>query len=75
VHDAENKFLGRVAEMHPDKDFGFILTKEGALLYFHRHSVLSGDFDALRIGEEVTYVEDVGDTGPTAAKVRVKNQK
>ena len=73
VHDAENKFLGQIAELHPDKDFGFIFTKEGALLYFHRNSVLSGDFDALRTGEEVTYVEHVGDTGPTAAKVRTKN--
>ncbi len=72
VHDAENQFLGQVAELHPEKEFGFLMTKEGALLYFHRNSVLAGDFNALSVGDEVSYVEDVGDTGPTAVKVRVK---
>ena len=48
------------------------MTKEGGLLYFHRNSVLAGDFDKLRRGQEVRYVEGMGDTGPTAAKVRVK---
>lgn len=71
-HDGENQFLGQVAEMSPDEDHGFLLTKEGGLLYFHRNSVLSGDFDALTRGDEVYYVEDVGDTGPIATKVRVK---
>jgi hypothetical protein len=42
------------------------------LRYFHRNSVLAGDFDALRRGDEVYYVEDMGDTGPTASKVRVR---
>ncbi|SRR5712692_3981503 len=71
-HDAENQHLGRVAELAPDKDFGFILTGTGSLLYFHRNSLLTGDFDALAPGREVYYVEHAGDTGPTAAKVRVK---
>jgi cold shock CspA family protein len=55
----------------PEKDFGYVITKEGGLLYFHRNSVLSGEFDKLRRGDEVTYVEDMGDTGPTASKVRI----
>jgi cold shock CspA family protein/ribosome-associated translation inhibitor RaiA len=65
-HDTPNQ----VAEMHPDEDYGFLLTKEGGLLYFHRNSLLSGDFDRLTQGDEVHYVEAAGDTGPTAAKVR-----
>jgi hypothetical protein len=32
---------------------------------------LAGDFDKLRRGDEVYYIEDVGDTGPIATKVRV----
>ena len=71
-HDAENQFLGQVAEITPGQDFGFLMTKEGGLLYFHRNSVLAGDFDALERGDEVSYVEDMGDTGPTAVKVRVR---
>jgi ribosome-associated translation inhibitor RaiA/cold shock CspA family protein len=74
-HDGENQFLGQVAEVNGGQDFGFLLTKEGGLLYFHRNSMLSGDFDDLRRGDEVYYVEEMGDTGPTAAKVRVKSQE
>jgi len=74
-HDAENQFLGHVAEITPEQDFGFLMTKEGGLLYFHRNSLLSGEFDALKRGDEVSYVEDMGDTGPTASKVRVRTQE
>jgi len=70
-HEAANEFRGQVAELTPEKDFGYVMTKEGGLLYFHRNSLLSGDFDALRRGDEVSYVEQVGDTGPIASKVRV----
>jgi cold shock CspA family protein/ribosome-associated translation inhibitor RaiA len=71
-HDSENQSLGQVAELTPDADHGFLVTKEGGLLYFHRNAVLTGDFDRLDRGDEVYYVEDVGDTGPIATKVRVK---
>jgi cold shock CspA family protein/ribosome-associated translation inhibitor RaiA len=71
-HDSGNQFLGQVAEVTPEQDFGFLITKEGGLLYFHRNAVLTGDFDHLTRGDEVHYNEDVGDTGPIATKVRVK---
>ena len=74
-HDSENQSLGQVADMDGGGDFGFLLTREGGLLYFHRNSVLLGDFDQLRRGDEVYYVEDVGDTGPIASKVRVKRSE
>jgi hypothetical protein len=35
--------------------------------------VLLGDFDRLKRGDEVFYVEEMGDTGPIASKVRVKS--
>lgn len=73
-HEAAHEYLGQVAEMTPERDFGFIMTKEGGLLYFHRNSMLAGEFDGLKRGQEVTYVEEVGDTGPIATKVRVKDR-
>src|SRR5215216_555375 len=72
-HAVETQALGQVADIDPGGDFGFILTNTGGMLYFHRNSVLSGDFAALRRGDAVYYVEELGDTGPTASKVRVKN--
>jgi len=72
THEAANEFVGQIAEITPGEDFGFLLTATGGLLYFHRNSLLSGDFDRLKRGDEVHYVEEMGDTGPTAKKVRVK---
>jgi ribosome-associated translation inhibitor RaiA/cold shock CspA family protein len=72
THEAHNEFLGQVAEVVPDRDHGFLMTKEGGLLYFHRNAVLIGDFDRLRRGDAVSYVEEIGDTGPIATKIRVK---
>jgi cold shock CspA family protein len=71
-HASENLSLGQVAELTPDKDAGFILTKEGGLVYFHRNAVLAGSFEELRRGDSVQYVEDTGDTGPLATKVCLK---
>lgn len=70
-HEAASEFRGQVAELTPGEEFGFLMTKEGALLYFHRNSMLSGDFDRLHRGDEVSYIEAMGDNGPTASKVRV----
>ena len=72
-HAAGKDLRGQVAEMRPGEDFGFLMTPDGRLLYFHRNSVLSGDFTALKRGDEVSYIEEMGDTGPVAIKVRVKN--
>jgi cold shock CspA family protein len=55
--------------MHPQEDWGYLLTGEGALLYFHRNAVLDGSFDALAMGDVVHYVAGDGETGPTAVKV------
>ena len=73
-HDAGNQSLGQVAEITPEQDFGYLMTKEGGLLYFHRNAMLTGDFDELERGDEVHYNEEVGDTGPIASKVRVKRE-
>lgn len=72
ARDAESQSLGQVAEITPEEDFGYLTTKEGGLLYFHRNSLLTGEFDELERGDDVYYNEDVGDTGPIATKVRVK---
>jgi ribosome-associated translation inhibitor RaiA/cold shock CspA family protein len=73
THEAANEMLGQIAEITPPEDFGFLLTASGSLLYFHRNSLLTGNFDRLERGDEVHYVEGLGDTGPTATKVRVKS--
>lgn len=60
---------GRVAQVSPAEDHGFILTPSGSMLYFHRNSCLNVALDELSAGEPVRFVETVGDTGPIATKV------
>jgi len=62
---------GRVALIEPGADHGFILTSTGSQLYFHRDSVTNGRFEDLDEGDVVHYVEEEGDVGPTAAKIRI----
>jgi len=62
-------FAGQVSQLDPDEDHGFILTHEGSQLYFHRNSLIHRDFDRLKVGDKVHFVETDGDTGPIASKV------
>ncbi|MEI9986249.1 MAG: HPF/RaiA family ribosome-associated protein [Aliidongia sp.] len=62
---------GQIALIEPGADHGFILSNTGSQLYFHRDSVTDGRFEDLRQGASVHYVEEAGDVGPTAAKVRI----
>ena len=70
--DTVLKAFGQVADLPAGEDFAFLMTKEGGLLYFHRNSILAGRFEDLKVGTEVSYVEEMGDTGPIASKVRLK---
>ena len=65
----EPEFFGQVAEVHPEEDWGYLRSKEGALLYFNRSAVLDGSFDQLEQGDAVDYIQADGETGPTAVKV------
>ena len=61
-------FQAQVAELHPEEDWGYLPAGEGALLHFHRNSVMDGSFDQLTRGDLVHYVAAEGETGPTAAR-------
>ena len=63
--------LGQVAQILPQEDHGFILNNVGSQIYFHRDSVTNAEFGSLKPGDPVHYVEEAGDAGPVATKVRV----
>lgn len=62
---------GRVARFLAGEDCGFIETPDGREIYFHRNSVLDGDFDRLTVGSEVRFVEEPGEKGAQATTVRM----
>ena len=67
VHD--KSFAGQVTQLNPAEDHGFLETHEGTQLYFHRNGLINRDFDRLKVGDRVHFVETAGDTGPIASKV------
>lgn len=62
---------GKITELYPFEDYGRIISASGDDIYFHRNSLLNADFDTLELGDEVRYVEEMGDNGPQATSVRV----
>ena len=62
---------GQVALIEPGADHGFILNNIGSQLYFHRDCVTNARFENLKQGDTVHYVEEEGDAGPVAVKVRL----
>jgi ribosomal subunit interface protein len=73
VKHHEPPLHGRVAEIYPAEDFGRIQSSDGRSIYFHRHSVLGGEFERLTTGTEVRFVEETGDHGPQASTVHVES--
>jgi ribosomal subunit interface protein len=67
-HDSEPR--GLVSKLHPE-GYGFIRSFDNQELYFHRNSVLHGDFERLTVGTEVRYSAEEGDEGPQASSVQV----
>lgn len=57
-------------EMAQNQDYGRIQTSDGREVYFHRNSVVNGDFNSLDVGGEVRFDEESGDQGPQASTVQ-----
>src|SRR5579875_1433758 len=68
THDGPPR--GVVARVLP-QGYGFISAADGREVYFHRNSVMDGDFDSLRPGARVWFSEETGDNGPQASTVYV----
>jgi cold shock CspA family protein len=62
---------GTVCRLFPEESYGYIETRDGSEVYFHKNSVLDRDFDNLKIGARVSYVEELGEKGPQASTVRL----
>ena len=52
-----------------DKGFGFIDTGTNQDMFFHMSNVEGANFDDLREGQKVSYVEGQGPKGPRAEQV------
>jgi cold shock CspA family protein/ribosome-associated translation inhibitor RaiA len=63
--------FGEVIRLEREEGFGFLRARDGHELYFHRNSVITGDYDDLQPGCWVEYVEEAGEEGAQAARLQV----
>jgi cold shock CspA family protein/ribosome-associated translation inhibitor RaiA len=68
----QQQVMGVVSQLFEDQNYGFIKTVDtGDDIYFHRHSVLHGDFDRLTIGTGVRFTAREGEKGLHASTVEI----
>jgi len=68
THDAGPH--GLVEKLSPE-GYGFIRSFDNREVYFHRNSVLHGDFERLTVGTEVRFEPEEGDQGLQASSVQI----
>jgi cold shock CspA family protein/ribosome-associated translation inhibitor RaiA len=71
VKHREGPPIGTVVQLDPLGEFGLLESSDGQEIYFHRNSVLGGDYAHLEVGSRVTYAEEMGDKGPQASTVKL----
>ncbi len=64
-----------VRRLFAAEDYGFLETHDGREIYFHRNSLVNGDFDKLEVGMKVTFTEKMGENGPQASTVHMTTKK
>lgn len=65
---------GRDVRLFPEEGDGFIATRDGREVYFHRNALPENDFDGLALGTDVRLNEEAGDKGPRATTVKITGQ-
>ena len=71
VKHHEGPPIGTVVQLDPLGEFGLLESSEGQEIYFHRNSVIDGDYSRLVVGSRVTYTEEMGEKGPQASTVKL----
>jgi hypothetical protein len=69
----EQDVEGVVVRLFREQGYGFLRDSLGRELYFHRNSMLEGDWERVEIGAGVNFFEheDEGEHGPQASTVRI----
>lgn len=66
---------GRVSQLFPVDEYGYIEADDGHEVYFQKASVLKDAFGDLTVGSAVAFDEEPGDKGPQASTVRLRHPR
>lgn len=73
-HEIKNhapEYLGHVSRISQKEGFGFIMGQDGTERYFHRDNVISPNFEHLKKGDEVKFIEELNSERPQAKRVSI----
>ena len=75
VKTATRQARGRVVQLFPIDEYGFIEAADGHEVYFQKSSVLKDAYDRLTVGSAVAFVEEPGEKGPQASTVKLTHPR
>ena len=75
VKTAARQPRGRVVQLFPIDEYGYIEADDGHEVYFQKSSVLKNAFDRLIVGSTVSFAEEPGEKGPQASTVKLTHPR
>jgi cold shock CspA family protein/ribosome-associated translation inhibitor RaiA len=75
VKTAARPFRGRVVQLFPVDEYGYLEAEDGHEVYFQKSSVLKNAFDRLTVGSLVAFAEEPGEKGPQASTVTLTHPR
>lgn len=64
----------KILRINYPEGYGFLLSEDQREIYFHRNSIIRGNFDQLSVGQEVRFSEGAGENGPQVSSMEVVGQ-
>lgn len=76
IHHAKIPLTGVIARIFSEQGYGFIETLDGHEVYFHESVVKpKPTFKKLNVGAQVRFLEEQGEKGPQASKVKIIEER
>jgi cold shock CspA family protein/ribosome-associated translation inhibitor RaiA len=75
VKTAARQPRGRVVQLFPIDEYGYIEAEDGHEVHFQKSSVLKNAFHRLTVGSMVSFVEEPGEKGPQASTVKLTHPR
>lgn len=63
---------GRISKIFYQDGYGFLNTNDGREFYFSENCVTNENFNRLKIGQKVKFLEELGEKGPQVTSMAVK---
>lgn len=64
----------KIIRILPASDCGFVVSEDQREIYFHRNALINGDFNNLKVGQEVRFSETMGENGPQVTSMELVGQ-